>query len=106
MEGPVSWAAFVHVPKTSLADTANMMNRKGKEAVLNFQEGWLEVWEWDMGKVTNLFICHPVVAHSSMENGYRKLAGCVDVAMVLCSACLNLYQIVVRNFIFWNSSSD
>lgn len=32
MEGPVSWAAFVHAPNTSLADTVSGMNGKGMAA--------------------------------------------------------------------------
>lgn len=32
MEGRVSWAAFVHAPNTSSADTVSGMNGKGVEA--------------------------------------------------------------------------
>lgn len=39
------------------------------------------------------------VAHSCMENGYGRVASCVDVLMVFSSVYLNKDKIVVRRYI-------
>lgn len=99
MEELAFWAVSVHAPNTLLADTASMMNGKGKEGILKFWgDCGLSMKLGNKVASSDLSLA-ATVAHWCMENGYGRVASSVDVLMAFLSVYLNKDKTVVRRYI-------